>query len=133
MEFRRPEPIYGIILQGNGLDYKFVTSYGVMFSEDGHTFSHVLDDKRQPRVFRGPVDPFEAVEQKFYEPIEAKAVWINPLSWHNGIAMKVELLGCRELTVSSTPATQSVSVPTTALTETVVNPGRARINCRAPQ
>ncbi|KZC09215.1 Hemocytin [Dufourea novaeangliae] len=122
IQFQKPEPVYGVILQGSGLEEKFVTSYRVLFSENGDAFSFVVDDKKQPQVFRGPIDEFKPVEQKFYEPVEAKVVRINPLSWHNGIAMKVELLGCQELTVSSTPGVQSVPVTTTAMTEKVMVP-----------
>lgn len=114
-------------MQGRGLENKFVTSYKMLFSEDGHAFSYVLDDGKQPRVFRGPVDAWKPVEQKFYVPIEAKVVRINPLSWHNEIAMQVELLGCQEFAVSTTSVTQSVSV-TTALTVTEINPGIVKIN-----
>ncbi|XP_043259225.1 hemocytin isoform X1 [Colletes gigas] len=121
IKFQRPEPIYGTVLQGSGLEEKFVTSYRVLFSENGDAFSYVLDDKKQPQVFRGPVDNLKPVMQTFFEPIEAKVVRINPLSWHNGIAIKAELLGCHEFTVPSIPVTQSV--PTiTASTEKVLNP-----------
>lgn len=102
MEFVVPEPIYGIVLQGSVIEDKFVTSYKVLFSENGQTFSYVLDQKGQPRVFRGSVDKIQPVEQRFYQPIEAKIVRINPLTWHNGIAMKVEMLGCRDHIMIST-------------------------------
>jgi len=96
IEFIIPEPIYGIILQGSVTEDKFVTSYKLLFSENGQTFSYILDKKGQPRVFRGSVNKIQPVEQKFHQPIEAKIIRINPLTWHNGIAMKVEILGCRD-------------------------------------
>ncbi|XP_053978189.1 hemocytin [Hylaeus volcanicus] len=122
IKFEKPEPIYGIILQGSSMEDMFVTSYRVLFSENGDAFSYVLDNKKDPRVFRGPVDKFKPVEQKFYVPIEAKVIRINPLSWHNGIAMKVELLGCQELMINTTLTEQNVTLITTPLTEKVINP-----------
>lgn len=104
--FDRPEPIYGVILQGAVTENKFVTSYKVLFSEDGQTFSYVLDYEKRPRVFEGPVDKIQPVEQRFYRPIEAKIIRIDPLTWHNGIAIKVEVLGCRDyVTVTAEQST----------------------------
>lgn len=102
IEFNKPEPIYGVILQGGVFEDKFVTSYKVLFSEDGQIFSYVLDREKQPRVFRGPVDKVQSVKQKFYQPIEARIIRINPLTWHNGIAVKVEVLGCQDHAMSMT-------------------------------
>lgn len=96
IEFNKPEPIYGVILQGGVTEDKFVTSYKVLFSENGQTFSYVLDREKQPGVFRGPIDKIQSVKQRFYQPFEARVVRINPLTWHNGIAIKVEVLGCQD-------------------------------------
>lgn len=123
IEFQHSVPIYGIIVQGNRIENKFVTSYKVLFSEDGHSFSYVMDNEKKPQVFRGPVDQFKPVEQKFYEPIEAQIVRINPLSWHNGILMKVELLGCQEMVSTIVPITESIPITTTMITEKIITPG----------
>ncbi|KAL6266408.1 hypothetical protein P5V15_003260 [Pogonomyrmex californicus] len=109
IEFAKPEPIYGVILQGAVSEDKFVTSYRVLFSEDGQTFSYVLDQEQQPRVFRGPVDKVQSIKQTFYRPIEAKVIRINPLTWHNGIAIKVELLGCQTHVQTSMATTKTTS------------------------
>ncbi|KOX75564.1 Hemocytin [Melipona quadrifasciata] len=122
IKFQKPESIYGIIVQGSAMENKFVTSYKVLFSENGHTFSYVADGKKEPQVFRGPVDQFKPVEQKFYEPIEAKVIRVNPLSWHNGIIMKVELLGCQEMMTTSVSVTESVPVTSTMITEKIITP-----------
>ncbi|KAK2585761.1 hypothetical protein KPH14_010370 [Odynerus spinipes] len=128
IQFQHLLPIYGIILKGSPTDNKFVTSYQILFSEDGHTFSYVMDATKQPRIFRGPVDSVKAVEQKFYEPIEAKIIRINPLTWHNGIAIKAEILGCEEVKVTTeyeklSTTVKETSGPTTiAYTEKVIKP-----------
>lgn len=118
VEFGRPEPIYGVVLQGAVTEDKFVTSYKVLFSENGQTFSYVLDHEKQPRIFRGPVDRIQPVEQRFYRPIEARIIRIDPLTWHNGIAMKIEILGCKDY------ITMTTELPTmkTTISEKVVEP-----------
>ncbi|XP_043682227.1 hemocytin isoform X2 [Vespula pensylvanica] len=108
IEFQHALPIYGIILKGSPIDDKFVTSYQILFSDDGHAFSYVMDNTNQPRIFRGPVDGIKTVEQKFYEPIEAKIIRINPLTWHNGIAIKAEILGCEENIVKGTTISEKL-------------------------
>lgn len=122
IKFQKSEPIYGIIIQGNTIENKFVTSYKILFSEDGHSFSYVMDDKKKPQIFRGPMDQFKLVEQKFYQPIEARIVRIKPLSWHNGIAMKIELLGCHEMMSTEIPVTETVPIITTTITEKIITP-----------
>lgn len=122
IKFQKSEPIYGIIIQGNTIENKFVTSYRILFSEDGHSFSYVMDNKKKPQIFRGPMDQFKLVEQKFYQPIEAKIVRINPLSWHNGIAMKIELLGCQEMVSTVIPVTETIPIITTTITEKIITP-----------
>ncbi|XP_026667953.1 hemocytin isoform X2 [Ceratina calcarata] len=100
VKFEKPEPIYGIVVQG--AKDKLVTSYKVLFSEDGHSFSYILDEGRTPRVFKGPMKGFVPLEEKFYVPIEARVVRIIPLTWQNDIAMKVELLGCHMAVFTTT-------------------------------
>lgn len=96
IEFPKPEAIYGVDVRGNPAEDEYVTSYRILFSENGLTFSYILDDKRQPKLFRGPVDATKPVRQIFDEPIEAKVVRINPRTWHNGISLRAELIGCGE-------------------------------------
>lgn len=46
------------------------------------------------------MDAKTPIKQMFNVPIETKIVRINPKTWHGGIALKVELIGCRELTTT---------------------------------
>jgi len=48
------------------------------------------------QIFRGPADHKNQVIQHFFQPVEARYVRWNPLTWHRAIAMKVDLLGCGE-------------------------------------
>ncbi|XP_070162344.1 hemocytin isoform X2 [Polyergus mexicanus] len=124
VEFDRPEPVYGVILQGAVTKDKFVTSYKVLFSEDGQSFSYTLDHEKQPRVFRGPADRIQSVKQRLYRPIEARIIRINPLTWHNGIAVKIEVLGCKDHitpTMMMTTTTEQPIIKTT-VSEKIVRP-----------
>lgn len=88
-------------------------------------------NNKQPRIFRGPIDGIEPVEQKFYRPIEAKIIRIYPLTWHNGIAVKVELIGCEDIKIEEGTTTTTERSTTTEVflgskyTEKVIKPGKA--------
>ncbi|XP_016844891.1 hemocytin [Nasonia vitripennis] len=118
-----PTPIYGVIVGGDAFDDKFVTSYHVLFSEDGNVFSYITDqrgDTSMPKVLSGPVDGSTPVRQIFHPPIEAKVVRINPITWHKGIAMQVELVGCGKNMVTTTTAAPVLTTP--LITESIVQP-----------
>ncbi|KAF5285691.1 hypothetical protein FQR65_LT13076 [Abscondita terminalis] len=102
IDLGRQEPVYGIIVQGNPVYNEFVTSYHVLYSPDGHTFNYVSDLRKHPQTFRGPVDGHSPVKQMFDFPVEAKVIRINPLTWQGRISMKVELIGCGEVTLTTT-------------------------------
>ncbi|XP_066594945.1 hemocytin-like [Prorops nasuta] len=122
IKLNKPVAIYGIILQGSSYGDKFVTSYKILFSEDGYSFSYIMDHEQKPRVFHGPLDSKKTFQQQFYEPVEAKIIRIVPLSWHNGISIKAEILGCKDYVDSeniSKITTLTTSTPT-YIEETVI-------------
>lgn len=88
-----PETVYGVEISGNPLNDEYVTSYNVVYSLDGISFSHV-SYHGQPEVFRGPYSHNLVERQIFFTPIEAKYIRIIPMTWRNNIAMRVGLLGC---------------------------------------
>lgn len=92
----RIEPIYGIITKGSPSYNEFVTSYLILHSTDGTTFYVLLGPNNKPKKFRGSVDANTPAKIMFDVPIEAKIIRINPRSWHKGIALNVELIGCGE-------------------------------------
>lgn len=47
------------------------------------------------QVFQGNTELYQEVRNNFIPPIVARFFRINPLKWHQKIAMKVELLGCQ--------------------------------------
>ncbi|EFA10333.2 hemocytin [Tribolium castaneum] len=91
------EPVYGVKVKGSPLYDEYVTSYKMTYSPDlsGHFFP-VLNKDRLPQVFRGSIDANTPVQELFDVPFEAQVVRIHPETWHTGIALRVELIGCGE-------------------------------------
>jgi len=63
------------------------------------------------------------VQQRFYQPIEARIIRISPLTWHNGIAVKMEVLGCQDHIISvMTTTTTEQSIIKTTMSEKIMRP-----------
>lgn len=103
----RQEPIYGIVVKGSPLYDQYVTSYNILYTPDGHTFSYVTDKNKQPKTFRGSLDATTPIRQIFEIPIEAQIIRINPQTWNADISLKVELIGCAKLGTTVVPTTGS--------------------------
>lgn len=94
------EPIYGVIMKGSPLYDQYVTSYHVLYSKDGLQFQYITKDE-EPQLFRGPIESKTPMKQMFEPPIEAKALRISPQSWHDTIAVQIEIIGCQQHTTTS--------------------------------
>ncbi|XP_025836285.1 hemocytin [Agrilus planipennis] len=122
IDLGKQEPVYGIILRGSPLYNNFVTSYKVTYSPDGFTFRYITDENNQPKIFRGPTDNKEAVKQMFPVPVEAKLIKILPVTWHDTIALRVELLGCGEESVITTETPTTVTQTETVFSKLSTKP-----------
>ena len=78
------------------------------YSVDGQTWSTVLDSQGDQRVFPANVDGHTPHQVLFDRPIRARFVKIVPWTWHNRIALRLDLLGCY------VPVSASLVVATTA-------------------
>nr|CAD7397465.1 unnamed protein product [Timema cristinae] len=94
VDLGRVEPVYGVLVKGSPIANEYVTSYKVLYSLDGHTYSYVFDKDNMPATFRGPTNNRQLIQQVFHEPVEARYIRFNPVTWHSAISMKVELIGC---------------------------------------
>ncbi|KAG8238941.1 hypothetical protein J437_LFUL000780, partial [Ladona fulva] len=104
VDLGKDEPIYGIKVQGSEeVPDMYVTSYHVLHSEDGHKFKYAEDVFGNPKLFRGPVNNLKPIEEVFVEPFEARYIRVNPQSWKNGIALRFDLIGCGEISVTTSP------------------------------
>lgn len=96
INFERPVPLFGVIVQGSPMVDQYVTSFKILHSHDGSVFHYLTEANsvETPQIFRGPIDNRNPVQTPFQVPIESKAVRVYPLTWHDSIAMRLELLGC---------------------------------------
>ncbi|XP_053561181.1 discoidin, CUB and LCCL domain-containing protein 2 [Bombina bombina] len=97
IDLNKMKKITGIITTGSNMHkYNFyVSAYKVLYGDDGSKWKvykepHVEQDK----VFQGNSDCYQEVRNNFIPPIVARYVKINPVRWHQKIALKAELLGC---------------------------------------
>lgn len=102
------EPVYGLVLKGSALYDQYVTSYHVLHSTDGLRFNYITDieNPEVPKLFRGNIEPRTPMKEMFDEPVETKVLRISPQSWHDSIAIQVEIIGCgKPMTTASTRTT----------------------------
>lgn len=92
--FDKPTPLYGVKIRGSPKFDQYVTSFKILHSFDGIAFHYLVDETTTPQIFRGPIDAGTPVETQFKIPIESKVLRIYPLTWHNCISIRIEVLGC---------------------------------------
>lgn len=114
-------------MQGSPIFQQFVTSFKILHSHDGIVFHYLVEENtiNTPQIFRGPIDNRNPVETPFQVPIEAKSVRVYPLTWHEAVAIRLELLGCENTPefVSST----TVKTPTKYANKTIATTQRPHI------
>ncbi|XP_052016304.1 lactadherin isoform X2 [Apodemus sylvaticus] len=87
--------VTGIITQG-ARDFghiQYVASYKVAHSDDGVQWT-VYEEQGTPKVFQGNLDNNSHKKNIFEKPFMARYVRVLPVSWHNRITLRLELLGC---------------------------------------
>lgn len=87
--------VTGIITQG-ARDFghiQYVASYKVAHSDDGVQWT-VYEEQGTPKVFQGNLDNNSHKKNVFEKPFVARYVRVLPVSWHNRITLRLELLGC---------------------------------------
>uniref|UniRef100_A0A3Q2Q8N4 Coagulation factor VIII-like n=1 Tax=Fundulus heteroclitus TaxID=8078 RepID=A0A3Q2Q8N4_FUNHE len=107
--------ITGIVTQGarSMLTQMMVTEFSVTFSQDGHSWSSVLEESSQREtIFTGNSDTDEEAFAVFQPPLFARYIRVHPRGWVNDIALRLEVLGCDTQqgvgpTRTSKPATAS--------------------------
>ncbi|MGH0139471.1 UNVERIFIED_CONTAM: hypothetical protein FKN15_043549 [Acipenser sinensis] len=98
VDLKKEKRITGISTTGSTMSdyYFYVSGYRVLYSEDGKNWSVFREaNADRDKIFQGNVNYIQEVRNNFIPPIEARYIRINPLQWHQKIAMKVELLGCQ--------------------------------------
>uniref|UniRef100_A0A8C8SXH3 Neuropilin n=1 Tax=Pelusios castaneus TaxID=367368 RepID=A0A8C8SXH3_9SAUR len=72
----------------------YVRSYKLEVSTNGEDWMMYRHGKNH-KVFQANTDVTEVVLNKIHTPVLTRFVRIRPQVWHNGIALRVELYGCR--------------------------------------
>uniref|UniRef100_A0A8D0H5P7 Discoidin, CUB and LCCL domain containing 2 n=1 Tax=Sphenodon punctatus TaxID=8508 RepID=A0A8D0H5P7_SPHPU len=98
IDLNKEKRITGIITTGSTLAeyYYYVSAYRILYSDDAQKWTVY----REPgidydKIFQGNTEYYQEARNNFIPPIVARFVRVNPLKWHQKIAMKVELLGCQ--------------------------------------
>ncbi|XP_006970096.1 lactadherin isoform X2 [Peromyscus maniculatus bairdii] len=87
--------VTGIITQGarDFGNFQYVASYKVAYSNDGVQWT-VYEEQGISKVFQGNSDNNTHKKNIFETPFRARYVRVLPVSWHNRITLRLELLGC---------------------------------------
>ncbi|XP_014459376.2 discoidin, CUB and LCCL domain-containing protein 2 [Alligator mississippiensis] len=105
IDLNKKKKITGIVTTGSTLAeyYYYVSAYRILYSDDAQKWIVYREsDVDQDKVFQGNTEYYHEVRNNFISPIIARFIRINPLKWHQKIAMKVELLGC-QFTIGRSP------------------------------
>ncbi|XP_019936674.2 coagulation factor VIII isoform X1 [Paralichthys olivaceus] len=89
--------ITGVITQGARSLFTpmMVTEFSVTFSQDGQSWSSVLEGSSQKeQIFTGNNESDEEAVTLFDPPLFSRYLRIHPRGWINSIALRLEVLGC---------------------------------------
>ena len=74
-------------------DKRWVESYAVSYSDSGKQWTYYEDEYCNPKVFIANTDLVNTSINSLETPLQARYIRIHPVSWHNGIAPRVEFYG----------------------------------------
>ncbi|XP_014060616.2 discoidin, CUB and LCCL domain-containing protein 1 isoform X2 [Salmo salar] len=106
--------ITGIITTGSTmLDYDYyVMSFVIDHKESRRWRTYTQNNRTQYMIFEGNQDSLHQTRNTFHPPIIARYLRIIPHTWHQRIAMSVELLGCNYVRVNMSSQVTLETVPT---------------------
>ncbi|XP_077527874.1 hemocytin-like isoform X2 [Haemaphysalis longicornis] len=96
-------PLYGIETKGDPGRGAWVTSFVLLYSQDGVAYSQLSNPDGSPKALGGNHDARSLHLQYFEEPLEARFVRIQPRTWVSEPALKFELFACAIETSSPGP------------------------------
>ncbi|XP_063157945.1 SCO-spondin-like [Candoia aspera] len=99
VDLGEPRNLTGVVIQGAGTSDAYVTSFFLQFSLDGvrwHDYQEVSSRSIRPelKLFQGNSDDSTPVARTFQRMVHAQHVRLLPHDFHNGIFLRMELLGC---------------------------------------
>jgi len=85
----------GVATQGKMFSL-FVKTYKLAYSSDEVTwFNYREPDAKVDKIFKGNTGPYNTAEVELVKPVYTRYVRLYPQSWEDGVALKLELFGCR--------------------------------------
>ncbi|XP_038622277.1 discoidin, CUB and LCCL domain-containing protein 2 isoform X1 [Tachyglossus aculeatus] len=106
IDLNKEKKITGIITTGSTkVEHNYyVSAYRILYSDDAQKWTVYREPGvEQDKIFQGNTDYHQDVRNNFIPPIIARFVRVNPVQWHQKIAMKVELLGCQFIPIGRAP------------------------------
>ncbi|XP_078346432.1 neuropilin-2-like [Oculina patagonica] len=94
VDFGRFVKVTIISTQGRDDSAKWVTKYRVTYSYDGQFFRDYKEEG-YVKEFEGNSDRYSVVSHKLENPIIARYIRINPISYHSWIEMRADFYGCK--------------------------------------
>lgn len=91
-----PTTITGLVTRGQGDRKRYVTSYGMSYSNDSVNWYQYKDSNHiDSKTFGGNMD--KATERRHYlnNPVTARYIRFHPKTWHKRIGMRAAVIGCR--------------------------------------
>ncbi|XP_067862825.1 discoidin, CUB and LCCL domain-containing protein 1 [Heptranchias perlo] len=90
--------ITGIVTKGstnNGYNF-YVKTYKISYSKDGTTWRiYKRKNSKEDKIFEGNMNYQQLVRNNFIPSFVGRYIRISPQTWHQRIAMKVEVIGCK--------------------------------------
>ncbi|XP_078069828.1 discoidin, CUB and LCCL domain-containing protein 1 [Mustelus asterias] len=100
IDLRERKYLTGIITTGSTLPrfLFYVETYKVSYSKDGKKWKVYKESNNNvERIFEGNTDYCQLTRNNFIPAIVARYIRVIPQSWSQRIAIKVELIGCRQV------------------------------------
>ncbi|XP_056407686.1 SCO-spondin-like [Hyla sarda] len=106
INLQQPRNLTGIVVQGGGSSDTFISSFEVQFSLEQkiwYNYTEINSDHEpKTKIFQGNFDGSTPVAASFEAMISAQYIRILPHDYHGRIFLRVELLGCGEVSVRPT-------------------------------
>ncbi|XP_036174858.1 neuropilin-2 isoform X3 [Myotis myotis] len=100
----------------------YVKSYKLEVSTNGEDWM-VYRHGKNHKVFQGNSDPTEVVLNRLHTPLLTRFVRVRPQTWHAGIALRLELFGCR---VTDAPCSNMLGMLSGLITDAQISASSTR-------
>ncbi|XP_053329996.1 coagulation factor VIII [Spea bombifrons] len=89
--------VTGVITQGarSAFTPMFITHFSLSFSKDGNFWETVQGSDGRMQIFEGNLDPDTPFWATLQPPVVTRFLRLHPVNWKGGIALRMEVLGCK--------------------------------------